>query len=332
MNYGSATGSDGHRFLSFVIPLHNEKNTLQELASSVASVCLLNGYAYEIVFVDDGSDDGSFAVIEGLASQNPCIRAIQFRRNFGQAAAMNAGIEASCAPVIIALDADLQNDPADTPALLAKLDEGYDVVSGWRRDRKDNWLRRWPSYLANALISRITGVRLSDYGCTLKAYRSEFLEDVVLYGEMHRFIPVFAAWQGARVAEIPVHHAPRKYGRSHYGIRRTGKVILDLLTVKFLHTYISRPMHFFGAIGFLLMLGGLLAGLVAIYLKLADIRAFVDTPLPLLSALLLIVGIQFMLMGLIAELLIRVYFSHRDRQSYAIRRSIGNHTTVVVPS
>ncbi len=308
--------------LSFVIPLHNESQTLQELASSIESVCLSHGYSYEIIFVDDGSDDGSFAIIEKLAAQNTHIRAIQFRRNFGQAAALSAGIESSRAPVIIALDADLQNDPADTPALLAKLNEGYDVVSGWRKNRQDNWLRRWPSHLANSLISRITGVRLSDYGCTLKAYKREFLEGVVLYGEMHRFIPVFAAWQGARVTEIPVRHAPRKFGRSHYGIRRTGKVMLDLLTVKFLHTYIARPMHFFGAIGFVLMLSGTLTGFFALYLKFAGIRSLVDTPLPLLTGLLLVIGVQFMLMGLIAELLIRVYFSQKDRHSFSIRRSI----------
>ena len=308
--------------LSFVVPVHNEAPSLRELHRAIVDVCMKNAYDYELILVDDGSEDDGFRVMEELAALDRHLRVIQFRRNFGQTAALCAGIDASTYPYIITLDADLQNDPQDVPLLLSTLDKGYDVVSGWRKNRKDNWLRRLPSRIANALISRVTGVRLSDYGCTLKVYRREYLHDVPLYGEMHRFIPVLAAWRGARVTEIAVHHAPRRYGRSHYGIGRTSRVILDLLTVKFLHTYVSRPMHFFGGSGMWLMGGGILAGLLAFILKIAGIRDFVSTPLPLASVFLLTVGVQCLLMGLLAELLIRVYFEQPGKHPYHIHRDI----------
>ena len=317
--------------LSFVVPVHNEEESLRELHRVITENAQKERYEYEIVYVDDGSGDRSFEILKELATTDTHVRAVRLRRNYGQTAALNAGIHESKEPVIITLDADLQNDPADVPRLLAKLNEGFDVVSGWRKDRQDNWLRRFPSKIANALISRVTGVRLSDYGCTLKAYRREFLEDIPLYGEMHRFIPVLAAWYGAKVTEIPVTHHARKYGKSHYGIRRTGKVTLDLLTVKFLHTYIARPMHFFGGIGIWLMGLGSVAGIAAVILKIIDVRDFVDTPLLLLSVFLLIIGILFLLMGLLAELLIRIYFGQSGRSSYRVRNVVGGDIAPVHP-
>lgn len=309
-------------FLSFVLPVHNEAQGLRELSAVIAEVCRSEGYRYEVIFVDDGSDDGSFDVIAEIAARDERVCAIQLSRNFGQTAALSAGIDASTAPLVIMLDADLQNDPRDVPILLQKLEEGFDVVSGWRRDRRDQWCRRLPSTLANSLISAVTGVRLHDYGCTLKVYRREYLEGASLYGDMHRFIPVLAAWQGARVAEVPVRHHPRRYGRSHYGIRRTGKVLLDLLTVKFLHTYIARPMHFFGGVALWLLMGGVFSGGAAVLLKITGVRDFVATPLPLLAIFLFIVGVQFLLMGLLGELLIRIYFERTGHLPYRVRRAV----------
>ena len=309
--------------LSFVIPVHNEEKSLVELLRRIEDVCTKQHYTYEVIFVDDGSSDGSFAVLQELSSRNPLVKITRFRRNYGQTAALNAGIHASTAPLIITLDGDLQNDPADVPHLLRELEKGFDVVSGWRKKRRENILRRIPSRCANALISKVTGVQLSDYGCTLKVYKRAFLENVPLYGEMHRFIPVFAAWGGAKVSEIPVTHFARQFGRSHYGLRRTGRVLLDLLTVKFLHTYIAKPMHFFGGIGIWFMGGGMVTGVTALLLKFWHIRSFVDTPLPLLAAFLTIVGAQFILMGLLAELLIRIYFEQPGRSSYRIASAVG---------
>ncbi len=308
--------------LSFIIPVHNEARSLQELYDALVQVCHQQGYRYEVVFVDDGSDDESFSIISAIAERDETVRAVQLRRNFGQTAALRAGVTVSTSPVLVTLDADLQNDPQDVPHLLQKLQDGFDVVSGWRRDRQEGWKRRWPSWWANHLISSVTGVRLSDYGCTLKAYRREVIEGAPLYGEMHRFIPILAAWHGARVAEVPVQHHPRKYGTSHYGMRRVSRVLLDLITVKFLHSYVTRPMHFFGGSALWLIAGGIVSGLMAVVLKVTGLRAFVDTPLPLLSVFLLIVGVQFLLMGLLAELLIRIYFDRSGRHPYAVRRAI----------
>jgi glycosyltransferase involved in cell wall biosynthesis len=314
--------SPANPFLSFVIPVHNEEESLRDLYASLHTLCCREGYSAELIFVDDGSTDGSFGVLAAFAESDPRVKIIKFRRNYGQTAALKAGIAASGAPYIVTLDADLQNDPKDVPCLLTKIEEGFDVVSGWRKDRMDTWLRRFPSRLANRLISHVTGVHLSDYGCTLKVYKREFLAGVPLYGEMHRFIPVFAAWHGARVTELSVMHHPRRYGTSHYGLRRTKKVMLDLLTVKFLHTFIARPMHFFGSVGLWLMGLGVLSGVTSVILKLFDIRDFVDTPLPLLTVFLLIVGILFVLMGLLAELLIRIYFDHEGRTSFTIEKIV----------
>lgn len=313
--------------LSFVVPVHNEEKTVAELHRRIREMCVQNGYTYELIVVDDGSEDGSFAALEKITKEDRHVKVLQLTRNFGQTAALSAGIHAAIAPLIVTLDADLQNDPADIPAMLAKMDEGFDVVSGWRKNRKDSFGKRIPSRFANSLISRVTGVKLSDYGCTLKIYRKEYLQNAPLYGDMHRFIPVLAAWHGAKVVELPVTHHPRAHGRSHYGtFGRTGRVLLDLLTVKFLHSYIARPMHFFGAIGFFFMGVGSVAGLTAIVLRILEIRDFVATPLPLFAAFTFLIGVQALLMGLLGELLIRIYFDQPGRKSYAVRKSIGIDT------
>lgn len=310
--------------LSFIVPFHNESTTLEELTKQITAAAAGAGADHEIIFVDDGSTDDGLSVIRGLAKRDPRIKALSFQRNFGQTAALSAGIHASSKEILIALDADLQNDPADVSRLLQKLDEGYDVVSGWRKDRKDSFIRRLPSQCANALISRVTGVRLHDYGCSLKAYRREYLADVPLYGEMHRFIPVFAAWYGARVTEIPVNHRPRIHGRSHYAvIGRSLRVLFDLITVKFLHTYVARPMHFFGSIATVLMSLGCLSGLLAVVLRITGIRAFVDTPLPLATVFFITIGVVSLLMGLIAELLIRIYFEQHGGHAYRVYATIN---------
>ncbi len=281
--------------------------------------------SWEVLFVDDGSQDKSLGVLESLAEKNPDhVRVLVFRRNFGQTAAIAAGIDHSQGDIIVLLDSDMQNDPADIPALLAKLDEGYDLVSGWRRDRKDNrFTRTIPSNLANGLISWVTGVHLHDYGCTLKAYRRDALEGFRLYGEMHRFIPVFAHSIGARITELPVHHHPRKFGKAKYGLDRTLKVILDLFTVKFLLDYSHKPIRLFGGTGLILITG---SGILLLYLF---IRRFLEnvgvlgSPLFQLGVMFFILGFQSILMGLIAELLARTYHESQAKPTYTIRTTFN---------
>lgn len=276
---------------------------------------------YEILAVDDGSRDGSFEALTAAAAADPRIGVIRFVRNFGQTSALAAGIEAARGSVIVTMDSDLENDPADIPRLLEKMREGYDVVSGWRKGRwSGSYLsRQLPSRAANALIGYLTGVRLHDYGCTLKAYRAPLIKDVRLYGEMHRFVPAYAAWQGATIAEIPVAHVPRKSGVSNYGFGRTFRVLLDLVMIVFLQRYMNRPMHFFGSWGLVSLGLGFLAGLAAIALRLAGIADLIQTPLPVLSALFLIVGVQFILFGVIAEIQMRTYYESQDRRPYLIK-------------
>jgi len=311
--------------ISFVIPLHNERDTLETLCSLITDLCISKGYSYEIILVDDGSDDGGFEVIRKLAQENPNIRGLRFQRNFGQTAAIRAGFRASHFPLIVTLDADLQNDPADVPLLLSKINEGYDVISGVRSNRKDIWFKCFLSRWANRCISWTTGVQLKDFGCTLKLYRREYVEHAPLYGEMHRFIPVLASWYGARIAEVAVHHHQRKTGKSHYGvIGRTIRVLLDLLTVKFLHSYVSRPMHFFGGVAIVFLLSGTLIGGITVLLRLLHIFDFVSTPLPLLTIFLMTIGVIFLLMGLLAELLIRIYFEQTDHHPYRIYEVINS--------
>src|SRR5215216_3590124 len=309
--------------LSLVIPVYNEEENLPLVYDALHQALDPLKNTWEAIFVDDGSRDGSFDVLRSLVEQDPeHIRVLSFRRNFGQTAAISAGIDHACGEIIVLLDADMQNDPADIPMLLAKLDEGYDLVSGWRKDRKVNRLTRTiPSNLANGLISWTTGVHLHDYGCTLKAYRRDALEGFRLYGEMHRFIPVFAHSIGARITELPVHHHARKFGKAKYGLERTIKVLLDLLTVKFLLSYSNKPIYLFGGTGFLLMLAG-----TADLLFLLARRTFFGTPVftsPLLQigVMFFIMGFQSILMGLIAELLARTYHESQQKPTYTNRKA-----------
>ncbi len=308
---------------SIVIPVYNEAGNLKPLYERLMPVVKGMG-EYEIIFVDDGSRDESFAELRELAKMDTSVRVLRFSRNFGQTAAMAAGFELAQGGIIIPMDADRQNDPADIPRLVAKLDEGYDVVSGWRKNRQDNSLTRTlPSKMANALIARVTGVRISDYGCSLKAYRRNALDGVMLYGEMHRFIPAYAAWNGGRVTEIEVTHHPRVHGVSKYNLSRTVKVLLDLLVVKFLTTYLARPMHFFGLVGFASIILGAACGLWAVVLKIAWGVSFILTPLPLLTIFLILIGVQFILMGLIAEVLTRIYYEGQGKRTYRIAEKIN---------
>ncbi len=315
--------------LSLVIPVYNEEQNLDLLFESICTVLAPIRKTWEVIFVDDGSSDGSLNTLRQLAADDPeHVRVIVFRRNFGQTAAITAGIDHSRGDIIVLLDADLQNDPADIPMLLQKLDEGYDVVSGWRKDRKDNALtRNLPSHVANALISTVTGVHLHDYGCTLKAYRRDALEGFRLYGEMHRFIPVFAHSIGARIIEVPVAHHPRRFGKANYGLDRTLKVVLDLMTAKFLLSYSNKPMRLFGGAGMVLIFGG---GLTLFYLfvrRMLEGIAVLGSPLFQLGVMFLILGFQSILMGLMAELLARTYHESQKKLTYTVREIIPHEDT-----
>jgi len=311
--------------LSLVIPVYNEAENLPLLHDSIKQVLKPIKQKWEVVFVDDGSTDTSLDVLQSLVKKDPAhIRVVVFRRNFGQTAAIAAGIDHSQGETIVLLDADMQNDPADIPRLLAKLDEGYDLVSGWRKDRKDNQITRTlPSNIANWVISWVTGVHLHDYGCTLKAYRRTVLGGFRLYGEMHRFIPVFAHSVGARITEIPVSHHPRKFGRANYGLERTAKVILDLFTVKFLLDYSHKPIRLFGGAGAGLMLLGS-ADLLYLFIRRTffGIPAF-SSPLLQIGVMFFIMGFQSILMGLIAELLARTYHESQKKPTYTVRTVLG---------
>jgi glycosyltransferase involved in cell wall biosynthesis len=303
--------------VSVIVPLFNEELNVEDLVERIQSV--ITQESAEFIFVDDGSTDATFARLSAAVVDEPRARIICFRRNFGQTAALSAGIDHATGDIIVPMDGDLQNDPADIPRLLAMLDEGYDVVSGWRVNRQDSLHRRLPSQIANRLISWISGVRLHDYGCSLKAYRRSVLEDVRLYGEMHRFVPIYASWQGARVAEMPVEHHARTRGKSNYGIERTLKVVLDLIVVKFLSSYATKPIYVFGGFGFLSLFAAVVVFAGMLYLKLAGIRSFVATPLPLVVVMLLLVGCLSVLLGLVAELTIRTYYESQGKRTYAIR-------------
>ena len=311
--------------LSVIIPVYNEEESLPLLCQAVReSVSPLN-LDWELVLVDDGSQDASPQVLEQLASQDgKHLRVVLLRRNFGQTAAIAAGIDHSRGELIVLMDADLQNDPADIPALLEKLNEGYDVISGWRKNRQDSFASRTlPSTIANRLISWVTGVQLHDYGCTLKAYRREVLTGFKLYGEMHRFIPVYADAVGARIGEMPVRHHARRFGKTKYGLERTFKVMLDLITVKFLVSHANKPIYLFGGAGIALILLSLVA-LVALFIR----RVFFDipilgSPIFMISTMVLILGFQSILMGLIAELLVRTYHESQGKPIYAVRRVVN---------
>ncbi len=309
--------------LSVIIPIFNEVENVDEMHAALQAA--LTSYDYELILVDDGSTDGTVARLEALAAGDPqhtCI--VEFRRNFGQTAAIAAGIDTSSGDVIVLIDADLQEDPADIPMLVGKIQEGYDVVSGWRKDRKDSFLTRTlPSRLANALISRVTGVRLHDYGCTLKAYRREVLQGFRLYGEMHRFIPAYAGAVGARIIEVPVRHRPRLRGKAKYGLERTFKVILDLFTVKFLISYANKPIYLFGGLGILLDLASLLLLVVLAVRRVLYDEHLIRSPLLLLVVMLFILGMQSVVLGLLAELLARTYHESQAKLTYTIRRVLN---------
>ena len=309
--------------VSIVIPLYNEEESIPHLYGAIKEVMDGTGRAYEIIFVDDGSRDKSFALLSELQKSDKRVVVVGFRRNFGQTAAMAAGFDYAEGEVIVTMDADLQNDPKDIPKLLEASKE-YDVVSGWRKNRKDKFLsRRLPSVIANWLISFVTGVALHDYGCTLKAYRSEVIKNIRLYGEMHRFIPAIANWVGATITEVETTHHPRKYGTSKYGISRTVRVILDLITVKFLQSFSTRPIHAFGPAGLLLSGIGFLMALYLSYEKIILGYDIGGRPLLLLAILLLIMGLQLVVMGLLGEMLARVYHESQGKSIYVVKRVLG---------
>jgi glycosyltransferase involved in cell wall biosynthesis len=316
--------------ISVFLPVFDEEPNLRLLHEKLNEALAKLGRTAEIIYVDDGSRDGSLAILRELALEDKRVRVVALRRNYGQTAAMAAGIDAARGRVLIPMDADLQNDPADIVRLLDKLDEGYDVVSGWRKNRQDKLVtRKIPSMLANRLISWIGGVPLHDYGCSLKAYRRESLEDVRLYGEMHRFIPIYASWAGARVTEIPVEHHARTMGKSKYGLSRTIKVIFDLMTIKFMASYQTKPIYIFGTFGFLSFFVAFVAGVWALILKLMHKADLIQTPLPIIAIVLFAVGIQFLLMGLLAEMLVRTYHESQSKRIYAVREMIGFDKTVM---
>src|SRR6266542_355935 len=318
------TSLGGAPEISVFLPVYNEEPNLLPLHAKMDEALKKLGRSAEIIYVDDGSNDGSLQVLRRLAELDKRVRVVALKRNYGQTAAMSAGIDAARGDVLIPMDADLQNDPADIVRLLEKLDEGYEVVSGWRKNRQDKWItRKIPSMIANKLISWIGGVPLHDYGCSLKAYRREALKEVRLYGEMHRFIPIYASWVGARVSEIPVEHHPRTMGKSKYGLSRTLKVVFDLMTIKFMASYQTKPIYVFGSFGMLAFAISLLAGLYAIFLKLFHRADFVQTPLPILAIVMFAVGIQFLLMGLLAEMLVRTYHESQAKAIYAVKERIG---------
>ena len=305
--------------LSVIIPLYNEADNIILLYEKVAGIAPLLKCDLEMILVNDGSTDGSRSILDDLASRDGRVKVIHFRRNFGQTTAIMAGIDYSSGDVLIPMDGDLQNDPQDIPKLLAKLQEGYQVCSGWREERKDHPLKRnHPSRIANWLISAISGVRLHDYGCSLKAYRREVIKGVKLYGEMHRFIPIYATWQGARVTEIPVTHHPRIHGKSKYGLERTFKVILDLIVVKFLAQYAQKPIYIFGTFGLLSLFVAFIAALAALYYKFFGGKSFIETPLPLIFVMASITGIMCILMGLLAEIIMRTYYESQNKPVYLI--------------
>lgn len=307
--------------LSIVVPVYNEAENIAALYGKIDTVVKASlKLSYEIIFVDDGSDDGTFEILKTLHDKDNHVKVIRFRRNYGQSAALAAGFDISRGDVIVTMDGDLQNDPGDIPVLLQRLEEGFDIVSGWRKCRKDTLItRKIPSHIANFIISTVTGVKLHDYGCTLKAYRRNTVKNIHLYGELHRFIPALASLNGARIVEIPVAHHPRRHGVAKYGISRTLRVLLDLFTVEFLLRFSTRPMQIFGLFGLITGFTGFCIASYLTYLKLFRGAELAGRPLMLLAILLIVVGVQFIAMGLIGELIIRIYYESHDRKIYCIR-------------
>jgi len=323
VNKISNNSSDKFLYLSIVIPVFNEEESLYPLSEKIYKSLQSIGKEYEVIFVDDGSTDGSEAIFKNICQRYANFKAIRFRRNFGQTAAIAAGLDHAKGEVIITMDGDLQNDPEDIPRLLSKLDEGYDVVSGWRKNRKDNALTRTlPSNIANWIIGFATGTRLHDYGCTLKAYKADVIKDVCLYGELHRFIPALASLEGAMVTEIPVTHHQRKFGESKYNLSRVWRVVLDLITVSFLRRYQTRPLHIFGRIGLISFLLGFVISAILTFEKIFLGASLANRPLLILGVLLILTGVQLLSLGLIAEMQIRTYFESQKKPIYRIREII----------
>jgi len=310
--------------VSIVIPLLNEVNNLEILYSKLTATLDTLKETSEIIFIDDGSTDGSFDLLKSFQERDNRVRVIRFRRNFGQTAAFSAGFDFAQGEVIITMDADLQNDPVDIPVLLAEIEKGYDVVSGWRINRQDTFVtRKIPSQIANFLISKLTGVQLHDYGCSLKAYRCDVVKNIRLYGELHRFIPALASWMGVEVSEVPVNHHPRKFGQSKYGLGRIIKVMLDLMTVKFLLDYATRPIQIFGLAGLLSLIGGTLIGVYLSILRFFFAQSLSDRPILQLAVLLVVLGVQLIIMGLLGEMIIRTYHEAQDKPIYMVRETLG---------
>jgi glycosyltransferase involved in cell wall biosynthesis len=310
--------------VSVVVPVYNEVESLPHLIEAIASAIQPSGLSYQIICVDDGSKDGSADLLKQLAGSRDDLCAVLLRRNYGQTAAMSAGFDRARGRAIVTLDGDLQNDPADIPMLLEKLNEGYDLVSGWRKNRQDNTISRLiPSKIANWLIGRVTGVTLHDYGCSLKAYKSELVADLNLYGELHRFLPALAFIEGARIAEMPVRHHARRFGQSKYGIWRTFRVLMDLLTISFMKKFLTRPMHVFGLLGMSSMALGTVLGIYLTFVKLGLGQSIGNRPLLILAVVLLLTGVQLFCFGLLAEVMMRTYHESQGKPIYRVREVFG---------
>ncbi len=314
--------SSGSVDISVVIPVFNEAQSLAPLHAALVAALEPLGRAYEVLYIDDGSTDRSLDVLRELARRDPRIRVLVFRKNFGQTAALAAGIDCAEGEIIVTLDADLQNDPADIPILIEKMSDGYDIVCGRRKDRRDSLLRRLSSWTANRLVRAVSGLQLHDIGCTLRACKADMLKEVSLYGEMHRFLPVYGSQLGARICEVPVRHHPRQYGKAKYGLERTPKVLLDLLVLLLLGSYITRPIHFFGAIGGTLMGAGFLCGVWVLVDKFLTDQKAHRNPILLLAVFLALLGAQMIMLGLLAELLTRIYHESKQKPIYRIRETI----------
>jgi glycosyltransferase involved in cell wall biosynthesis len=308
--------------VSLTIPVYNEEENLERLHEEITAAMRDLDFGYEVIYVNDGSRDRGPEILDAIAERDHRARVLHFKRNFGQTAAMMAGFDYARGQIIVPMDGDLQNDPADIPRLLARLDEGYDLCSGWRKNRKDKLIsRKLVSKMANFLISRISGVRLRDYGCTLKAYRRDIIKNVRLFGEMHRFIPIYASWEGAAIDEIPVNHRPRQFGKSKYGLERTVKVVLDLIVIAFMDRFLGKPIYLFGGFGILNFFVAFLAVTAALVLKVTGLRSLIETPLPLLAVMTFITGTMCILMGLLAEMLIRVYYETHRKRIYIVKEA-----------
>ncbi len=317
--------------VSVVVPIYNEVENIPLLHKAVTSVMQQLGRPYELILVNDGSKDGSAAALEDLARQDSCVKVIEFRKNYGQTAAMQAGMQAATMDSVVLLDGDLQNDPTDIPMMLAKLEEGYDLVHGWRKNRQDTFInRKLPSKIANWLISRVTGFPVHDLGCTLKAIKTEIAQELQLFGEMHRFIPILAHWRGAKCVEVVTNHHPRRFGTSKYGISRTTRVLLDLMTVKYFIQFVVSPMKLFGSIGLLCFVASFLSGAATSWMKVQNGVDMTGNPLLLLTAISALMGVQFLFFGMLSELCSRIYFASQNQTNYTIRKTLNFEEAVVL--